>query len=157
VTANPGPAAPSGAAFGLHRRTGDLVPLVCGHVRTVAFNDPGAVTAPLWCDECDHVRAQADHPTPAQAYEIAAANLAAARAELDRIRHLAELAELNLAAAEAALAAQETRPGIPAWTRADQAAEDVKHVGEPWPPGNGDPYSARWPERATGAAGTVVP
>jgi hypothetical protein len=29
----------------------------------------------------------------------------------------------------------------PAWTREDQAAEDAKHAGEQWPPGNGDPYS----------------
>lgn len=69
-------------------------------------------------------------------------------------RHLAELlhrraAELDLA--EAAEVGEDDPPGVPAyaviprrpWTSADQAAENAKHAGEAWPPGNGDPGSAR--------------
>jgi hypothetical protein len=61
---------------------------------------------------------------------------------------------------EACGACQEREPRGPVWTRADQAAEDARHAGEPWPPGNGDPYSgqraagcsyhARYPTAGTG-------
>ena len=39
-------------------QAGQIVDLVCGHPRTVMFNDSHSDTAKLWCDPCDGMRSQ---------------------------------------------------------------------------------------------------
>jgi hypothetical protein len=45
-------------------QAGQIVPLACGHQRTVTFNDPRTTDALFWCDRCDGLRA----PAPEAAY-----------------------------------------------------------------------------------------
>jgi len=37
-------------------QTGEIIPLSCGHTRTVMFNDPHDTAARFWCDRCDGTR-----------------------------------------------------------------------------------------------------
>lgn len=45
-------------------QAGQVIPLACGHQRTVTFNDPRTTDALFWCDRCDGLRA----PAPEAAY-----------------------------------------------------------------------------------------
>lgn len=100
------------------RRVGWRVPLVCGHLRRIIFNDPGALTTPLWCDECDRTVPQTAYPNPAQLYELATDRAERARALVSAARVQLDQAEAEERAALGGLALLETRPGIPAHTQA---------------------------------------